>query len=262
MEPSVTPVASNMLPGINGAFAASIHIEVAMMPTRSTPPNAKGFRYLAKGPLRFGTVVGDLVSLELASIFDSTMRAFVEVLDSSGPSSNEKPHRVHRTDATNCGTEQIGQRLMLGLSASVGETVFVSGAFMPCPQFEQKFAFSSCRLPHSLQNTKPPLFIMFSEYRTKPPYPIVNLIPTPISFVDSLYRRIGKGASMRMGGLEWTIFVVPFLLIWVLPAFFVASGARGKERSYWGFLLISLIVGWLIPALVVLAIKRPTQPRA
>lgn len=63
-----------------------------------------------------------------------------------------------------------------------------------------------------------------------------------------------------MDGLEWTILVVPFLLFWVLPAFFVASGARGKDRSYWGFLLISLIIGWIIPALIVLAIKRPTNP--
>lgn len=64
---------------------------------------------------------------------------------------------------------------------------------------------------------------------------------------------------MRMDGLEWTIFIVPFLLFWVLPAFFVASGAKGKERSYWGFLLISLLIGWIIPALIVLALKRPSQ---
>lgn len=65
---------------------------------------------------------------------------------------------------------------------------------------------------------------------------------------------------MRLEGWEWMIWVAPFLLFWVLPAFFVASGARGKERSYWGFLLISLIIGWVIPALIVLAIKKPILP--
>lgn len=65
-----------------------------------------------------------------------------------------------------------------------------------------------------------------------------------------------------MDGFEWTIFVVPFLLFWVIPAFFVAAGARNKERSYWGFLAISLIIGWVIPALIVLAIKKPAAPSA
>lgn len=67
---------------------------------------------------------------------------------------------------------------------------------------------------------------------------------------------------MRMDGFEWTLFVVPFLLFWVVPAFFVASGAKSKERSYWGFLIISLIIGWIIPALIVLAIKKPSPPIA
>jgi hypothetical protein len=46
------------------------------------------------------------------------------------------------------------------------------------------------------------------------------------------------------------------LLLWVVPAFLVAYYASKKQRSFAGFLVVSLLVGWLIPAIVVLVMKR------
>jgi hypothetical protein len=58
---------------------------------------------------------------------------------------------------------------------------------------------------------------------------------------------------MRLDGAEW----IPIILIfWVIPAFLVAYSASKKQRSFAGFLVFSLIVGWLIPAIVVLVMKR------
>ena len=58
---------------------------------------------------------------------------------------------------------------------------------------------------------------------------------------------------MRLDGSEW---IPALLLLWVVPAFLVAYFASKKQRSFVGFLVISLIVGWLIPAIVVLVMKR------
>ncbi len=57
---------------------------------------------------------------------------------------------------------------------------------------------------------------------------------------------------MRLDGSEW---LPALLLLWVVPAFLVAYFASKKQRSFVGFLVISLIIGWLIPAIVVLVMK-------
>ena len=59
--------------------------------------------------------------------------------------------------------------------------------------------------------------------------------------------------DMRLDGSEW---LPALLLLWVVPAFLVAYFASKKQRSFVGFLVISLIIGWLIPAIVVLVMKR------
>lgn len=58
---------------------------------------------------------------------------------------------------------------------------------------------------------------------------------------------------MRLDGSEW---LAVLLLLWVVPAFLVAYFASKKQRSFAGFLVVSLLVGWLIPAIVVLVMKR------
>jgi hypothetical protein len=58
---------------------------------------------------------------------------------------------------------------------------------------------------------------------------------------------------MRLDGSEWLSVL---LLLWVVPAFLVAYFASKKQRSFAGFLVVSLLVGWLIPAIVVLVMKR------
>ena len=60
---------------------------------------------------------------------------------------------------------------------------------------------------------------------------------------------------MRLDGSEW---IPAVLLLWIAPAFLVAYSASRKQRSFGGFLLISLLIGWLIPAIVVLVMKRDT----
>jgi 4-hydroxybenzoate polyprenyltransferase len=58
---------------------------------------------------------------------------------------------------------------------------------------------------------------------------------------------------MRLEGWEW---LPALLLLWIIPAFLVAYFASKKQRSYVGFLVVSLIIGWIIPAIVVLVMKR------
>jgi hypothetical protein len=57
-------------------------------------------------------------------------------------------------------------------------------------------------------------------------------------------------------GSEWMLIVVPIVLFWIIPAFVVASIAKSKDRSYFGFLFFSLLVGWVITGLIVLAVKK------
>jgi hypothetical protein len=49
---------------------------------------------------------------------------------------------------------------------------------------------------------------------------------------------------------------VLLILLWIVPAFLVAYYASKKQRSFAGFLAVSLIFGWFIPAIVVLVMKR------
>lgn len=61
---------------------------------------------------------------------------------------------------------------------------------------------------------------------------------------------------MRIESWQWILF---FSLVWIWPAFLVAKAAAKKQRSYGGFLIVSLIIGWVIPLLVVLVMKQEPQ---
>ena len=52
------------------------------------------------------------------------------------------------------------------------------------------------------------------------------------------------------------LWLVLLILLWIVPAFLVAYYASKKQRSFAGFLVVSLIFGWFIPAIVVLVMKR------
>ncbi|SCX07972.1 hypothetical protein SAMN05216534_0696 [Candidatus Aquiluna sp. UB-MaderosW2red] len=67
------------------------------------------------------------------------------------------------------------------------------------------------------------------------------------------------GAVMGLDGSEWAGIAIVFILIWVIPAYFVARVAQERRRSFAGFLVVSLLLGWLIP-LFVIQVMRPVSP--
>lgn len=65
------------------------------------------------------------------------------------------------------------------------------------------------------------------------------------------------GEFVRVESWVYIVFMLAFFgLFWVLPAFLVAKAAKNKQRSFVGFLIVSLIIGWIIPLLVVLVMKQ------
>jgi hypothetical protein len=55
---------------------------------------------------------------------------------------------------------------------------------------------------------------------------------------------------MGLDGSEWAGIAIVFILIWVIPAYFVARVAQERRRSFIGFLVTSLLIGWIIPLFV------------
>jgi hypothetical protein len=59
-----------------------------------------------------------------------------------------------------------------------------------------------------------------------------------------------SGEVMELDASEWAGVAIVFILIWVIPAYFVARIAQERQKSFTGFLVVSLLIGWLIPLLV------------
>jgi hypothetical protein len=55
---------------------------------------------------------------------------------------------------------------------------------------------------------------------------------------------------MELDSSEWAGVALVFILIWVIPAYFVARIAQERQNSFTGFLVVSLLTGWLIPLFV------------
>jgi hypothetical protein len=52
------------------------------------------------------------------------------------------------------------------------------------------------------------------------------------------------------------------LVLFILPALFVYRLAERKGRSGWVYLVASLLIGWPIPLIAALVIRRPRDPAA
>jgi hypothetical protein len=52
------------------------------------------------------------------------------------------------------------------------------------------------------------------------------------------------------------------LVLFVLPALFVYRIAERKGRSGWVYLVASLLIGWPIPLLAALVVRRPRDTAA
>lgn len=52
---------------------------------------------------------------------------------------------------------------------------------------------------------------------------------------------------------EWAGIGIVFMLLWVIPAYFVARVAAGNKKSFAKYLITSLLIGWLIPLIPALA---------
>ena len=51
------------------------------------------------------------------------------------------------------------------------------------------------------------------------------------------------------------------LLLFVLPAFLTARLAARKGRPFWLYLVASLLIGWPIPLLAAIVVRKPRAAR-
>jgi hypothetical protein len=51
------------------------------------------------------------------------------------------------------------------------------------------------------------------------------------------------------------------LLLFVLPAFLTARLAARKGRPFWLYLVASLLIGWPIPLLAAIIVRKPREAR-
>jgi hypothetical protein len=52
------------------------------------------------------------------------------------------------------------------------------------------------------------------------------------------------------------------LVLFILPAFFVYRLAESKGRTGWVYLIASLLIGWPVPLIAALVVRRPRDPAA
>jgi hypothetical protein len=62
------------------------------------------------------------------------------------------------------------------------------------------------------------------------------------------------------GNATLVVAILAIFLGWVVPSWLVATYAEKKNYSFWGFFILSILIGWIIALLAALILKdRGTQ---